>query len=74
MLSRGCCQDGYSSAQCVTLTLHAQMLAERLAAVGLVNEAAAGYSKSTQAAAPRRNVRQGGAARQASSDEDSDFE
>ena len=50
------------------------MLADRLAAVGLLNEAAAGYGRSQQAAAPCRNVRQGGTARHASSDEDSDFE
>lgn len=49
-----------------------QMLANRLAAAGLVNAADSGYGR--KSAAPPRNLKKGGAPRRTDSDTDSDFD
>lgn len=49
-----------------------EMLAARLAAHGLINEADSSYGHRT--AGPKRNVRHGGPQRTGDSDEDSDFD
>ena len=50
-----------------------QMLADRLAAAGVLHAADSGYGRKSAAAAPR-NLRKAGPPRRADSDEDSDFD
>ncbi len=52
---------------------HVQMLADRLAAAGVLHVAESGYGRKT-AAAPPRNLRRSEHSRRGDSDEDSDFD
>ena len=57
----------------LTFVLSMQMLADRLAAAGVLHAADSAYGRKA-AAIPQRNLRKAGPPRRADSDEDSDFD